>query len=340
VADNIRSYHLSALYSPPGFKTWESCVVDYLDAFDVVGKRIRDMRLYKTFYNNVLGWPFDPPGARVSFRAVSGHRRRAYLYGQVPNKYAIQVTGGPILFLTMQVDVHKSNLAVAVMGWTRDARCFLVNYWRIEDEDCSSIDSKAWARLQELVDEEAWKSDDGYEYGIACTLIDAGYVPETVAEFCGQYVSNVYPIIGRDRPAKFQKIMEFAEYEMKAGQKGYRVVVDHYKDRIAPVLRRTWVEDTGEIQRRFHFNAPMDATDRQLKELTVEKLVEETDESGNVVFKWKRPGNVANELWDLLVYGHAGLDILAWLLCRGYYQLETIDWDVFWAHWEQMMKAA
>jgi len=333
VAQGIRSYHLPGLYSPAGFKSWESCVIDYMDAYDPVGNRIRDLGLYRTFYNNVLGWPFDNPGSWVSENKVLGHKRNEYFYGQVPNKFAVSATGGPILLLTLQVDVHKRNLAVAVIGWTRDARNFLINYWRIEDEDCTSEESPAWGRVKEIITDSRWMADDGQEYNIDFALIDAGYFPDTVASFCSQF-EGVYPIIGRDRAAKAQSIQEFAEFEMRKGLKGYRVLVDHYKDRIAPVLRREWTPgDTA--QPRYHFNAPQDITKKQLKELTVEKLEESTGNDGKTVFKWVRPGNVPNELWDLLVYGHAAIDILAWAICRGYYQLETVNWDVFWAHFEQ-----
>jgi len=336
VTKDIRSYHLPGLYSPAGFKTWESCVVDYLDAYDPEAKRVRNMGLYKTFYNNVLGWPFTPPGTNVSFYAASSHRRREYNFGQVPNKYAILATGGPILFLTMQVDVHKHNLAVAVMGWTRDARCFVIEYWRIKDDEdeegCKRQESPAWARVKELIDDGVWTSDDGREYSIRFAVVDAGYAPDTVSGFCEQF-HGVYPIIGRDRPAKLSSIVEFAEYEMKSGQKGYRVTVDHYKDRIAPVLRREWSLDDGE-QKRYHFNVPSDMTKKQLEELTKETLTEDVDSNGNTVFKWVRAGNAANELWDLTVYGHAAVDIYAWMLCRGHYQLETVVWDTFWAHHE------
>jgi len=109
--------------------------------------------------------------------------------------------------------------------------------------------------------------------------------------------------------------------------------VDHYKDRIAPVLRREWTEDSGP-QNAYHFNAPLDMTDAQIKELTVESRREQTDSQGNTTYTWYRPGNARNELWDLLVYGHAAVEILAWSLCIKQFELETIDWERFWEYIE------
>jgi len=162
---------------------------------------------------------------------------------------------------------------------------------------------------------------------------DAGYANDTVTTFCSDYASGVYPILGRDRPAKNQVIKEFAEFTTQAGTVGYRILVDHYKDRIAPVLRREWAEEAG-LQKKYHFNAPVDLTDKQLKELTVETRREKTDDKGNTVYEWHRPGNARNELWDLLVYGHAAVEILAWGICIQHFELETIDWPTFWDYLE------
>jgi len=272
-------------------------------------------------------------GAKIRFTAVSSHRRACYRLGQIPNVYAAKHAGSRILFLTCQVDVHKNNLAVSVMGWTRDAKCFVVDYWRFEvsseEDDCSETTSPVWGRLRTLIEETEYLADDGQRYQILVTLIDAGYANDTVTGFCSDYVSNVYAILGRDRPAKNQTIKEFAEFTTQSGTTGYRILVDHYKDRLAPVLRREWFEESGP-QKRYHFNAPIDVEDGQLKELTVETRVKKQDENGNTTYVWHRPGNARNELWDLLVYGHAGVEILAWNICIQHFELETIDWAEFW----------
>ena len=328
----IRSYHIPALYSPVGMRPWWKCVSDYLEAWDVDEKRVRDLGKYQVFYNNILAEPFEVMGSKVRFSAVSAHRRAVYRLGEIPNGYAAQHCGSRILFLTCQVDVHKSNLAVSVMGWTRDARCFVIDYWRFEtatgEDDCSETGSPVWGRLRALLEETVYAADDGQTYRVLTTLVDAGYANDTVSSFCSDYVSGVYPILGRDRPAKNQTIKEFAEFTTQAGTVGYRILVDHYKDRIAPVLRREWSEEAGE-QKPHHFNAPVDMTDKQLKELTVETRREKTDDKGNVSHAWYRPGNARNELWDLLGYGHAAVEIVAWGICIQHFELDTVDWPRF-----------
>lgn len=331
--EGIRSYHLPAWYSPFRFRPWSKGIADYLDCFDPTTKKVTSISKYQEYYNNTLGRPFAVMGSKIRFSNVSSHRRAIYRLGEIPNKYACQHSGSNILFLTCQVDVHKRNLAVSVKGWTRDMRCYVIDYWRFEreneDDDCAEITSPVWGRLQELIEEKIYKADDGKKYGIMLTLIDAGYANDTVCTFCSTYDSGVYPILGRDRPGKNQTIKEFSEFTTQQGTVGYKITVDHYKDRLAPVLRRSWTEEMGE-QKKYHFNAPVDISDKQLKELTKEIRRKKVDEKGNTTYEWYRPGNAANELWDLFGYGHAAVEIFAWSICIQHFELDNIDWPVFW----------
>jgi phage terminase large subunit GpA-like protein len=332
-----RSYQLSALYSPIGFYPWEAVVSDWLEAWDIESDSVKDVGLLQEFYNNVLGRPFVVIGSRVRLTQVSAHRRAAYRLGEIPNAYASEYAGSIILFVTCQVDVHKRNLAVATMGWTRDTRCFVIDYWRFEvkdgEEEATEVGSPVWSRLEQMLETTRYVADDGRVYSITLTLVDAGYAHSTVTEFCAAYSEGVYPILGRERPSKSQKIREFAPFKTQKGTCGYNITVDHYKDRLAPVLRREWSENAGR-QKVYHFNAPADIKDKALKELTVEIRSEKLDAHGNLTQYWHRPGNVANELWDLLVYGHAAVDILAWSICIQHFELETIDWHRFWDYIE------
>ena len=332
-----RSYHISSLYSPVGMFPWEAIVRDWLEAYDVTNKSVKSVGLLQEFYNNVLGLPFEVIGAKVLFSSVSAHRRTCYKAGQVPNKYANEYSGSPVLVVTCQVDVHKSNLAVAVMGWTSNSCCYVIEYLRIPAEkDCSEPADKSWSELANLIEERRYHGDDGRIYAIALTLIDAGYSNDTVVNFIHErYESNVYPILGRDRASRNQAIKEFAPFKTQVGTTGYRILVDHYKDRLASVLRREWSEHDGE-QRQYHFNAPIDLPDKSLKELTVESRREKRDTgTGRVSHYWYRPSGTPNELWDLLNYGHAAIDILAYSVCIQHFELETVDFERFWTYINQ-----
>jgi len=337
IEEGIRSYHLPAFYSPIGFQPWYKCVASYLDAYEPETKKTKNIKDLQTFYNEVLGEPFQKLGGNIKFQSVSAHRRYEYKSGQVPNLYANKNSGSDILLLTCQVDVHKRNLAVSVMGWTKGFRCYVIDYWRLEtkegETDCTELSSTPWNKLREIIEEKVYFADNGLQYKIAITFVDAGYANDTVTSFCSDYVSNVYPILGRERPSKNQKIQEFGEFTTQQGTKGYRITVDHYKDRLAPVLRREWHEVDG-IQRPYHFNAPMDLTDKAIKELTAEYLKEVEDTRGNISYIWFRPSGKENELWDLLVYGNCAVEVLAKKICIDHFGMDNIDWVKFWDYLE------
>lgn len=329
----LRSYHISALYSPVGMQSWETCAEKWIESWDDAKNRPRDVRSLQVFYNNVLGEPFEQRGERVRMEAVSAHRRDWYAYGQIPNKACEQFCGGPVLVLVCTVDVHADNLAVAVIGWCRDRRAVLVEYSRLRGDTEQLDDPGTWGALRELIEDKTYVADDGRGYGITVTMIDSGYRADTVYQFCADYKGGVYPVKGREVSPKSQADREFSEFETPMGTRAYGITVDFYKDRWSAALRRDW-PGLG-IQPPGHFNAPADADDKQLKELTVEVKSARIDPrtGERIGWSWHRPSGAPNELWDLLVYSNAALDVIAWDYCTHELELDAVDWH---AVWEQL----
>jgi terminase, large subunit len=319
----IRSYHISALYSPVGMQTWAACVQKWLEAWDEQNGRAKDLAALQVFYNNVLGVAYELKGEKVRQDAVSAHRRREYSFGQVPNEYATEHCGSPVLLLTCAVDVHADCLSVAVIGWCRGRRAILIDYERLEGSTELVDNESTWGALRQIIEERAYTASDGSIYKIVQTFIDSGYRSDVVYDFCAEYQGGVSPVKGRDIPAG--PIKEFSTFSNQAGTVCYMITVDMYKDRWSTALRREW--DGFGLQPQGHFNAPHDITEKQLRELTVEtKVPKPGQEKG---YEWRRPSGAANELWDLLVYNSAALDIIAWDVCRNLFELDNVDWGVF-----------
>jgi phage terminase large subunit GpA-like protein len=328
-----RSYHINALYSPVGMQTWGACVHKWLEAWDVDRNRARDLGELQVFYNNVLGEPFELRGEKVRFETVSEHRRD-YAAGEIPNRWASEWCGSPVLLLTCSVDVHKDGLAVAVFGWCRGRRALLIDYWRFEGETERLDDTATWGRLAKLLEQD-YVADDGKGYRITLTLIDSGYRTDDVYQFTSAYESGVYPVKGRDAPVKAATFREFSEFTTPMGRTAYAITVDVYKDRWAAALRRSW--DGQGLQPQGHFNAPRTATDKQLRELTVETKRERIEKitGKRIGFEWHRPSGAPNELWDLLIYANAALDLIAWNVCVGQLGMESVVWSEFYDMIEQ-----
>lgn len=325
----VRSYHLSSLYSPATMFSWADCVQSYLDAWDVVDNRPRDLGLLQEFYNNVLGESFEVRSNRLGFETVSKHRRPQYSMGHVPNRFAREFAGGPIGVVTCSVDCHKTHLDVQAAGWSPGKRHFHIDDFRFEG-NCEEIDQEPWDQLRKLIEEKRYSDGEGRVYPIAVTFVDAGYNNDLVVNFCGEYERGVYPTLGVGSQSNARNVKEFAPFVTALGTTGLRIMVDLYKSRWSAALRREW-DGLGQ-QPMGHFNAPMDITDQRLKELTTETKREVIDkETGQRKgWKWYRPSGARNELWDLLMYNSAALDFLAWDLMVNQRGFEAVDWRDFW----------
>jgi phage terminase large subunit GpA-like protein len=331
---NIRSYHLNALYSPAAMYPWDEAVRDWLNCWDIEENRVKDLGLMQEFYNNVLGKTFELRGTKLKFVTVSNHRRNDYRFGEIPNHYAEEHSGGKILVLTCAVDVHKDNLSVTVFGWTRGCRSYLIDYWKFEGDTSQENDLGTWKRLSTLIEGDGYVADDGSMYRITMTLIDSGYLPDQVYRFCEQYENGVFPIKGRDTPTKNAAIKEFSMLKSPFGTNLYGLTVNFYKDRMSAVLSKKW--DGIGLQSERSFNVPTDITDAQLKELTVEQKREKINKvtKKREGFEWYRPGGAKNELWDLLIYNSAAIDIIALNVCQAYLGLDHVSWVAFWDYLE------
>ena len=323
-----RSYHISALYSPVGMQTWEECVRMYLDAWDDAKARPKDNALYQVFYNNILGESFEIRGDRVRFVQVSPHRRSAYKRGEIPpTDFTVESTGSPILMVTGAVDVHGDNVKVATFGWCKDRRAFLLDYKTFEGDTEQTDDPGTWGRLESFITDTTYTTDDGKRFLIDVVLVDSNYRADQACEFCRRFPAGVFPIRGQGMPPKSPRIKEFSEFTTTIGTLGYGITVDLFKARWAAALKREW---NGQGQQPYgHFNAPGDITDKELKELTNEVRVEKVDPltKKRIGFEWKRMG--ANELWDLLIYNNAAVEIFARTLFTEWGE-DAVNWPTFW----------
>jgi phage terminase large subunit GpA-like protein len=316
-------------------QSWLAVAESFVRAYDDRRKRARDVGKLQVFYNTELGEPFEMVGQRVLLEQVSNHRRDCYAWGQIPNGFAREHCDGAIQLLTCSVDVHADRLKVGVFGWTAGRRCFLIDYITLEGDTEHITDAGSWGALEKLIDEKRYQDGDGRSYGFAITVVDSGFQTDTVYQFCQKWGTGVFPIKGRELPPKRAGIQEFSEFVSTLEVSGYGITVDLYKERWSAALKLDW--DGIGLQPTGLFNVPAVIDDKQLKELTSEIKTVRRDKETNkpVGFTWKRPSGSANELWDLLIYASAALDMLAWdFFGRGEDEL-GIDWALFFQRCEE-----
>lgn len=324
---NRRSYSIPGLLSPYGFKTWVSCVLDWLNAWDIDKNCAKNIEELKTFYNNVIGQPFRAHTDKLELNKMYGHRREDYTSCEIPNRISNRACGGDILLLTCAVDVHKDNLAVSVYGWTEKFRSFLIENVRIKG-DCEDINDPCWSELTELIHNKVYNDHKGKRYQVHLTGIDTGYFNDTVMDYCSRTDGTV-PLKGQPDIIKGAALVEFSTRNTKFGITTYNVNVNYYKERWYKSLKRPW-SGYGD-QSMYCYNLPSDVTKVQLKELTAETRVPDENATGYLKgYKYDRKGD--NEMWDLLVYNNFVLDCIAWDLFVNVNGMDQVNWIEFWAY--------
>ena len=324
------SYHLSSWYSPFGIKSWARNVQQFLDCYDIEKKKVKNIKAFQTFYNNVLGLPFDAhTGGKVKFEQVS-RQRRTYSRGTVPSLFCKESTGDDVLFVTCGVDIQKAFVAAIVIGMTTNGRAFAIDYHHFDrhrpDEDCRDRSHPVWGQLKNLITKSEYLSDTGNKYRIMTTFVDAndGNSYDSVVNFCSQFQSGVYPIVGRGNNSGMTS--DLGTFTTKWGTSGVKIFVNPYKMRVLTSLRRWWVPENGS-QEVNALNLPVDFSDSEINELTKEEIREDKTKTGHDRFVFHRTGD--NEMLDCTVYALAAADFRAWQINDAVLQQEQMNMELF-----------
>jgi phage terminase large subunit GpA-like protein len=152
-------YHISALYSPPGWLSWEEIARQWEAS-------LGNDNAIKTFRNTVLGETFVEKGEAPEWERLY-ERRETWKIGTLPH--------GPVV-LTAGCDIQRDRFEVDVWGWGPGLESWLIDHIII---DGGAGDADAWDRLTELLS-RTWKRDDGQELRIARLAIDTGYEASAV----------------------------------------------------------------------------------------------------------------------------------------------------------------
>ncbi|MCC6717529.1 MAG: phage terminase large subunit family protein, partial [Acetobacteraceae bacterium] len=145
-------FHISALYSPVGWLSWEQIARDWESA---QGKA-EDL---KTFKNTVLGETFQEHGEAPDWERLV-ERREDFLLGVVPDG---------ALVLTAGVDVQDDRLECDVWGWAEGFSSWLIDHVVISG---SPRDREPWDALATLLARDWPRSTGSIRIAKAC--VDTG----------------------------------------------------------------------------------------------------------------------------------------------------------------------
>lgn len=307
IRPNMRSYHISSLYSPIGMRTWASICEEWIAAKS-------DPLKLKAFVNTVLGETWVERGQAPSPEKIM-LRRENYAVGTCP---------GPILVVTIGADVQKDRIECEVVGWSKDKENWSISYHVLQG-DTQDVDGPAWRALHDiLTTEHAGKP-------AMMALIDMGYNAPAVYQFCEQFVGGVYPVSGDFRRA--EKGSQVFVVREVTGYQTQRIDLqsDFLKIEVYNMLNRgtpDGLPPTEPMPGYCHF--PVEYTAQHFKQLTAEDRVMKKGRDGRKRPAWHLPEGRRNEQLDCRNYAYGALNVLAYFTCAEQLQLEQIDWDAFW----------
>jgi phage terminase large subunit GpA-like protein len=171
-------FHLSSLYSPVGWMSWETCYHNYESAK-------KDDQLLKAWTNTTLGLPWEEKGD-VPDWGLLFDRRENYKIGRVPR-------GGYVL--TAGVDVQNDRIELEIVAWGKDHENWSVDYRVIYGNPTTQA---PWNKLSEILNEE-FESEDGVYRKINMMAVDSGFATQHVYDWVRkQPIHNVMAVKGVD----------------------------------------------------------------------------------------------------------------------------------------------
>lgn len=332
---DAESYHITALYNPPGMYSWEDYVLEWSEAWDLKTNRVKDIEKYRAFRNLKQGLPFREQHETVKYERALRYRRFGFARGIVPNRMAERDTGSPVLILVASVDVQGDGLFVDIVGYTERGCNFSIDFMWIEG-DVQQFGGP-WEKLRDILDNKVFTDEDGKrKYKILMTLVDSGHYTGWVYSFVGSFArGGVYACKGQEWIKDGQTYQLFAPATLK--QIGlplaYHINTGLIKDRIANEMNRLFWND-GQLQPAWYPNFPEDFGDDYFKMYEAEEKVEVVDKITGKYVKtiWRQKFGADNHAFDTRVYNKAALEIFADDICRNDLGFKSLDWAAFWQY--------
>jgi len=292
-------FHLSALYSPIGWKSWEQIARDWLAA-QGSDEMLRAAR------NTLLGETWVESGEAPDWQRLAD--RRAAFAAQIP-------AAG--LFLTAGADVQKDRIEVDVWAWGRGLESWLVDHIVLPG---GPDDPVCWDKLTALLG-QTWVHEHGAIMTLARLAIDTGYESAAVYAWARkQGIEQVAPVKGlegfnRATPVSGPTFVDATVNgrKLKRGARLWTVATATFK---AETYRYLRLERQSDEERASGVSTPAGtihlpdwADSEWLKQLVAEQLVTIRDRRGYARQEWQKMRE-RNEALDTRVYARAA----AWIL--------------------------
>jgi len=280
-------FHLSALYSPLGWKSWARCAEEFLQAKE-------DPFRLKTWVNTVLGESWEERGDSVAPGSLAARLER----------YDAEVPVG-VGALVAAVDVQGDRLEAVVKGFGAGEESWLIAFTQLHGDPATAA---VWFELDRFLG-QTFTHVSGQKLRVDCTVVDSGGAhTEHVYRYAkARAGKRVFPIkggntVGRplvERPSKHNR------YNLPL----FVLCVDTGKDLVFSRLR---IQSAGP----GFVHLPDWVDEEFLAQLTAEKAIRKYVKGRGAVREWVKLRE-RNEALDLEVYTLAALHIMGQPFVRG-----------------------
>lgn len=276
-----RGYHLSALYSPVGWKSWAKIARQWLEAQG-------NPKKLQAFANNVLAVTWKAEGESIEGSDIQGRAEEYDGTKMLPES---------VMLITMGVDVQPDRLEIEVIGWGAGEESWSIEYRVLMGDPEGPL---VWQQLDLLLATE-YQHPSGVRLRSARTFVDTGGA-NTVAVY--KYVKpraeiGVFGIKGRGGdgiPAVGNPTRSNIE-KIPLVPLGTFVLKDQHYGRLS-------MAEPGPGYCHFpkHYNAPF------FTGLTAEEVRTKVNKKGFPVREWcKKSEHMRNEPLDCRIYGTAAM---------------------------------
>lgn len=287
----VTGYHISALYSPLGWKSWDEIAEEW-------DRAQGDDNKLKTFYNTVLGETWKVKTDAPQWELIL-ERAEDYAYNEIFKE---------VVFLTAGADVQGDRIEVEIVGWMPGKTSQQVDY-RVLIGDTSK--DEVWNELTKLLN-EVWVRQDGAEMSLRLMAVDSGYNTSKVYSWANKHTfARVIPIKGSESLDTFfspPRAVDTTKHGKKVGQtKVWHVGSSFIKSEIYGYLRLTKDHETNIYPDGYMHLPKRDA--HYFKGLTAEVMQMQRTSRGYLKYVWVKKYD-RNEPLDCRVYARAAAAVV------------------------------
>lgn len=347
------SYHINALYAPPGMKGWEDYVRQWLKAHPKNGAINQEK--VKVFKNVALGLTYEQE-ARENKASDIQKNQRNYKPGTVPEGLSIKDGNGKIVLLTLAADLNgtedDARLDFEVVAWSETGSSYSVTHGSIGTfiprEGKNKVDrdkwtyrhntqKSVWDQLRNVLLTKYELDNKSRKMTILIAGIDAGYLDKHVFPFVDNPNAPgvfVYALKG-DVTARFTKTTTDQRYfkPSKAHGKMYILESNLIKDDLSDLLQLKWNPKTDTSQPAGFLNFPQSdgglyQYNNFFSHFEAEKREAKYNALGDIEgFMWTKKNSVVqNHMYDCHCYNMALKGILTQLIGKEM-KIQNPEWS-------------